>query len=81
MVCISCILIPLALFIWHKFLQPIFGKMFGFGSVEDKTAADTGNADGAAAKMSCPFSSSGKNLTKCCQVFAFGLTAKLSPKA
>ncbi len=23
MVCISCILIPLALYIWHKFLQPI----------------------------------------------------------
>jgi len=28
MVCVSCILIPLALFIWHRFLQPIFARIF-----------------------------------------------------
>ena len=28
MVCISCILIPLALFVWHRFLQPILVKFF-----------------------------------------------------
>ena len=37
MVCISCILIPLALYIWHRFLQPVFLKVWNpFGKVEDQ---------------------------------------------
>ena len=39
MVCISCILIPLALYIWHRFLQPVFLKMWNpFSKVEDQVS-------------------------------------------
>ena len=39
MVCISCILIPLALYIWHRFLQPVFLKMWNpFAKVEDQVS-------------------------------------------
>lgn len=37
MVCVPCIVIPFFLFIWHKFLQPIFLRMWNpWGKVEDK---------------------------------------------
>jgi len=36
MVCLPCIVIPAFLFIWHKFLQPIFLRFWNpFGKVED----------------------------------------------
>ena len=39
MVCISCILIPLALYIWHRFLQPVFLKMWNpWAKVEDQVS-------------------------------------------
>jgi hypothetical protein len=35
MVCIPCIVIPLCLFIWHKFLQPVFLKFWNpWGAVQ-----------------------------------------------
>jgi hypothetical protein len=51
MVCISCILIPLAIFIWHKFLQPIFGR-FWTPSWDKKIEG----ADPASTAAKCPFS-------------------------
>jgi len=36
MVCVPCIVIPFFLFIWHKFLQPIFLRFWNpFGQVEE----------------------------------------------
>jgi hypothetical protein len=36
MVCVPCIIIPFCLFIWHKFLQPIFLRFWNpFGQVEE----------------------------------------------
>jgi len=71
MVCISCIVIPLVLFIWHRFLQPVFLKFWNpWAKVEDKTAAGGENeggaqqhsdSDGTATALKCPFSSSSKN--------------------
>jgi len=72
MVCISCIVIPLVLFIWHRFLQPVFLKFWNpWAKVEDKTAAGGENEGGAqqhsdsdgtaTSALKCPFSSSSKN--------------------
>ncbi|KAF2353471.1 hypothetical protein FHG87_015777, partial [Trinorchestia longiramus] len=45
MVCIPCFLIPAALFIWYRFLQPLLLKIWNpFGHVEDNAASP--NADG-----------------------------------
>lgn len=57
MVCISCIVIPLALWLWHRFLQPIVLKFWNpWGKVEDKTS------DGSETKLTCPMSN-GKSAT------------------
>ncbi len=54
MVCVSCIVIPLVLYIWHKFLQPIFLKIWNpWAKVEDKTGDDQDKE----MKLSCPMSS------------------------
>ena len=52
MVCISCILIPLALFVWHRFLQPILGKFFPSLAFKEEDKDKTT----AAAATGCPFS-------------------------
>ncbi len=48
MVCISCIVVPLFLYIWHKFLQPIALKIWNpWGKVEDKSKDGVGEDDKA----------------------------------
>ena len=38
MVCISCIVIPVVLYLWHRFLQPLVLKIWNpWGKVEDKS--------------------------------------------
>merc|ERR1712071_125000 len=64
MVCISCILIPLALYIWHRFLQPVFLKMWNpFSKVEDQTGKSPTTTTSGDSKMSCPFSSGSSTST------------------
>mgnify|MGYP002804286398 FL=1 len=36
----TCILVPLALFIWHKFLQPIVDMLYGKKPLSDKAASN-----------------------------------------
>ena len=64
MVCISCIVIPLMLYIWHKFLQPIALKIWNpWANVEDKSQTAVVDAvvddqtAASASKSSCPLSS------------------------
>ncbi|ROT70531.1 hypothetical protein C7M84_011138 [Penaeus vannamei] len=69
MVCIPCIVVPVLLFIWHRFLQPIFLKLWNpWGKVTDGTDKKTDDKDGKSAcpasngtatangSLSCPFS-------------------------
>jgi len=63
MVCVSCIVVPLVLWLWHRFLQPIFLKIYNpWGKVEAKTEGDAANGsvptDAPAAPAKCPFTSS-----------------------
>lgn len=55
MVCIPCIVIPLLLFIWHKFLQPIFLKIFNpwgaVKAVEVESDDDDDDDEGDTAKL------------------------------
>lgn len=54
MVCISCIVIPLMLYIWHKFLQPIALKIWNpWAKVEDQSQTAAVD-DQTAPKSSCP---------------------------
>ena len=64
MVCISCIVIPVLLYIWHKFLQPIVLKFWNpWGTVEDKTGEKTADGDQKEANSSlkCPFTGDKSN--------------------
>ena len=56
MVCISCIVIPLMLYIWHKFLQPIALKIWNpWAKVEDQSQpAAVDDQTATAPKSSCP---------------------------
>ncbi len=55
MVCISCILIPLALFVWHRFLRPFFARWWP--SLADKVEKKLeGPGQDQDKKASCPFS-------------------------
>lgn len=36
MVCVPCFIIPVLLYIWHKFIQPIVFKYFKIGVKKDK---------------------------------------------
>lgn len=69
MVCIPCIVVPVLLFIWHRFLQPIFIKFWNpWGKLttgtekkaEEKEAAKESVASNGTAVtsggISCPFS-------------------------
>lgn len=56
MVCIPCIVIPIFLYIWHRFLQPIFIKFWnpwGSGANKQPTEHETTNV--SLGKTSCPF--------------------------
>ncbi len=57
MVCISCILIPLALFVWHRFLQPILAALWP--NLASKVEHNLENKEGQEKK--CPIS--GKEAT------------------
>ena len=53
MVCISCIVIPLVLYIWHKFLQPFVLKFWNpWGKVEDKSEETSAKE----LNLTCPMS-------------------------
>jgi len=55
MVCIPCIVVPLFLYIWHKFLQPFVLKFWNpWGPVKDAAAVDT--KDGSKEPNGCPAS-------------------------
>lgn len=59
MVCIPCIVIPIFLYIWHRFIQPIvtrFWNAWGHGE-KAKTIQDIPSPQ-PDQKISCPFSSS-----------------------
>jgi len=63
MVCVSCIVIPLFLYIWHRFLQPIFLKFWNpWGKVEDKTAEGAGGDNQSVLK--CPLAAGGAGKTE-----------------
>ena len=62
MVCVSCIVVPLFLWLWHKFLQPLVLRFWGplpWGNQE--AVADnkdsTTDAGKETNKGTCPFSS------------------------
>ena len=69
MVCVPCIVIPVLLYIWHRFLQPIFLRFYNPWAkvtVEEKGTANGevtgvgggGEYLGATVGGSCPFGSS-----------------------
>ena len=55
MVCISCIVIPVVLWLWHRFLQPFVYNFMGWAQVENKTES---TIEGEKAKLTCPMSKS-----------------------
>ena len=55
MVCISCIVIPVCLWLWHRFLQPFVYNFMGWAQVENKTES---TIEGEKAKLTCPMSKS-----------------------
>ena len=58
MVCISCIVIPVVLYIWHKFLQPLMLRFWNpWGSVEAGSGSKPSPA--ASEPLKCPFSGRG----------------------
>lgn len=62
MVCIPCIVIPVFLYIWHRFLQPMVIKFWRlWGSKEDKQIIGNVNSNELEKKTSCPFSSTTKS--------------------
>ena len=55
MVCISCIVVPVVLYIWHRFLQPLVARFWNpWGAVEASSASKP-----AAEPLKCPFSDGG----------------------
>lgn len=57
MVCVSCIVIPLFLYIWHRFLQPIFLKFWNpWAKVEDKTSV---GSESGVSGLKCPIAAGG----------------------
>ncbi|XP_043239466.1 UPF0729 protein AGAP000931-like [Amphibalanus amphitrite] len=55
MVCISCVVVPVVLYIWHRFLQPLILRFWNpWGAVEA-----SGTSQPAAEPLKCPFSGPG----------------------
>jgi len=48
MVCISCIVIPVFLWLWHKYLQPIFLKFYNPWAKVDAQTDDKGEVTAGA---------------------------------
>ena len=67
MVCIPCLVVPALLFIWYRFLQPIFLRFWNpFGKVEAKNETSKEkieNVTESSAKK-CPFSSVSPEVTE-----------------
>ena len=76
MVCLPCIVVPVLLYIWHRFLQPIVIKFWNpFGAVdqtkkneEDAKNGSTNTDDvlkngDVKSSLSCPFKSSDTDTT------------------
>ena len=68
MVCISCIVIPVVLWLWHRFLQPVFLKFWNpwqpaVVAAENQVDTDTKNdsSDASSGKLKCPFTGGGGN--------------------
>ena len=68
MVCISCIVIPVVLWLWHRFLQPIFLKFWNPWLPAAVTEENRGDADdkkdisdSSSDKRKCPFTGGGGN--------------------
>merc|ERR1712242_456214 len=61
MVCISCIVIPVVLWLWHRFLQPMFLKFWNpWQPAVEKSSIQTGENDTTSnpgGNLKCPFSS------------------------
>ncbi|RXG73834.1 hypothetical protein Avbf_02008 [Armadillidium vulgare] len=67
MVCIPCLVVPALLFIWYRFLQPIFLRFWNpFGRVQAAKEEDShGNKDKALSNgQTCPFSNMTKSTAK-----------------
>ena len=66
MVCIPCIVIPVFLYIWHRFLQPFVMKFWNpwkkptAGNEENKLVENAQASDGLETKKSCPFNITAK---------------------
>lgn len=58
MVCISCIVIPVVLYLWHRFLQPLFLR---FWNVQGAVKDSTGHVQDASKELSCPLINSQRN--------------------
>jgi len=66
MVCVPCIVIPVLLYIWHRFLQPIFLRFYNPWAKVEVETKDTAGDDGGGVQAhpgakvggSCPFGSS-----------------------
>ena len=64
MVCVPCIVIPVFLFIWHKYLQPLVLRFWGPLPWDKPAVQDTkdtpGGADNEKSNKTCPFTSKSK---------------------
>lgn len=66
MVCIPCIVIPVFLYIWHRFLQPFVMKFWNpwkkptTENEENKLVENAKTSDGLETKSSCPFNITAK---------------------
>lgn len=61
MVCVPCIVIPVFLYIWHRFLQPLVLNFWHlWGTKEDKKVNEHVDSNQLEKKTSCPFSTNEK---------------------
>lgn len=67
MVCISCIVIPVVLWLWHKYLQPLVLRFWGplpWGNQEAVTENKDSTKDpGKIATNGCPFSNKSSSIS------------------
>jgi len=65
MVCVPCIVIPVLLYIWHRWLQPIALKIWNpWAKVENVKEDGGGNSSSStAAAATCPFTGKTSNAT------------------
>ena len=74
MVCLPCLIVPAVLFIWYRFLQPIFARIWNpFGSVTNTPKVDAnGSVDKSdSAPKELPGASAGKTSEAKCPISGF----------